>query len=300
MLALVAALISGVANFLTKVAVTAVGDPLTFTFVKNVLVATMLAGLFVVGRKWSGVRTLHRKQLMQLGLIGLVGGSVPFALYFTGLAQTSAINAALLHKTLIVWVFVFALPFLKERMPWNMWAGVAVIFVANFISGWGFTGFKYNAGEMMILMAAMLWGVENVIAKKVLRNVSSLVVAVARMVLGSALLFVVMLFLDRPLVPTTLGGADYGLVVLTSVLLFGYVMMWYRALQLAPATYVAALLLPATLVTNILSAIFVTHTMSGQQAASGILFVVGSGVLICSMRHVWNETKLEALVRKEL
>lgn len=293
-LALGTAFISGVNNFLTKSAVMAVGDPITFTFIKNTIVAVFFIGAVVLWRRWSEIQALNRTQLVRLGLIAVIGGSVPFALYFTGLTQTSAVNASLIHKTLVVWVFLFAWPFLRERMTWGMGAGIAAIFVANMISVGGFTGFRLNSGEFMIVLATVLWAVENVIAKKVLRDVSSLTVGSARMVLGSVFLLIILLMLGRPIVPQAMGLGNWALVGLTSVLLFGYVVTWYRALQLAPATYVAALLLPATLVTNMLSAVFVTHALDGRQAVSGALFLIGAGVLVWSARrmtHTFLENK---------
>ena len=69
-------------------------------------------------------------------------------------------------------------------------------------------------------------------------------------------------------------------VLLTAVFLFGYVLTWYSALKRAPATYVATLLVPATLVTNLLSVIFVTHAVNGFQIASAVLFSLGAWLVI--------------------
>ncbi|MGC9599164.1 MAG: DMT family transporter [Minisyncoccia bacterium] len=278
-LALLTMVVSGTNNFLTKIAVTAVKDPVLYTTLKNSIVAVFLFGLVVLFKKWPEIRGASKKQLLQLTAIGIVGGSVPFALYFSGLAQTTAVNASLIHATLLIWVFLFAIPMFKERMGCVQWLGVGAIFAANLFVG-GFTGFKYNTGELMILIATVLWGAENIIAKSALRGFSSTTVVAARMVLGSFILLLISLPRGGATVVLTLNAAQWGWTLLTSALLLGYVLSWYAALKYAPATYVATLLVPAPLITNALSAVFVTHSLQWTDAASSLLYAVGVVLVI--------------------
>lgn len=277
--ALATAAISGTNNFLAKIAVTAVKDPIVFTTLKNAIVALVLVGIIIGLKRWKEVAGLTKGQIVRLCIIGVVGGAVPFALFFTGLAQTSAISASLIHKTLFVWVAVLALPFLRERFSFNQWVGVAALFVANLGIG-GFSGFSFNAGEFMILCATLLWAVENIVAKIVLKDVSVAVVAAARMTIGSFLLLALIAWQGNISMASGLSATQWGWTLLTSLLLSGYVLCWYSALKRAPATYVAALLVPATLVTNALSAVFITHALSGAQIANMLLFMMGAGLLV--------------------
>jgi drug/metabolite transporter (DMT)-like permease len=281
--ALAAAVISGTNNFLTKIAVTAVKEPILFTTLKNSLVAVLLVGLFLLFKKWPEIRSATKSQFIKLFAIGAIGGSLPFALFFTGLSKTSAINAALIHKTLFIWVLIFAIPILKERMNKLQWLGVGAVFAANLFVG-GFTGFKYNSGELMILGATILWAIENIIAKKALRDLSAITVAAARMTLGSLLLLLFLILRNGAVILPALNPSQWGWTLLTSALLFGYVLGWYSALKYAPATYVATLLVPATLITNILSVIFVTHSFAAKEFVSAFLFVTGIYLIISLMR----------------
>ena len=187
-LALATAIISGFNSFLAKIAVTAVKDPVVFTSLKNGIVGLFLIGAIIAWKKWPEIKNLNRKQWLMLVAIGIVGGFIPFALFFTGLAHASAVNASLIHKTLFLWVFIFAIPFLKEKITWPQWIGVGLIFLANLMVG-GFNGFKFSGAELMILGATIFWAVENIIAKKALASISTLTVVSARMVIGSLLLF---------------------------------------------------------------------------------------------------------------
>lgn len=278
-LALSTAVISGTNNFLTKIAVTSVKDPIVFTTLKNTLVAVLLLGIIFAARKFPEIISLNKRQWLKLIAIGAVGGSLPFILYFTGLTATSALNAGLIHKTLFLWVALLAVPLLKERMTILQWAGIVAIFSANLFIG-GFSGFKFNSGELMILTATLLWAVENIIAKIALRDISSVTVAAARMIFGSLLLIAVALWLGNGSVATNLSFEQWSWTMLTSIFLLGYVLTWYTALKYAPATYVATLLVPATLITNVLSTIFITRTFSFELLISAFLFITGTALVI--------------------
>lgn len=278
-LALIAALISGTNNFLTKVGVTVMSDPIFYTTLKNIVTVLLLLGALVLLRKWSEVKTLSKKEWTQLFVIGAIGGALAFALFFTGLSMTSALSGALVHKTLVFWVLLLAYPILKERLSPLALLGVAAVFGANIILG-GFKGFHFGTGELLILGATLLWATETIVAKKVLTRVSPLLVASARMTIGSILLLLFLGFSGRLVGVAQVSTLGWSITTLSGVLLFGYVLAWYSALSKAPAVYVAALLVPATLVTNILSIALVTHTVTGMQLMSAGLTAIGVGLLV--------------------
>src|SRR3989338_5782831 len=293
LLVLGAALISGTNNFITKIGVTVVSDPVFFTTLKNIVTVVLLMGAVIMLRKWKEAATLTRKEWTQLGLIGVIGGAIPFALFFTGLSMTSALSGALIHKTLVFWVLLFAYPFLKERLSPLALLGVVAVFGANILLS-GFKGFHIGTGELLIFAATILWAVENIIAKKTLARVSALFVASARMTIGSVLLLGFLAVSGRMVSVAGLDAAQWGVTLLTGALLFGYVLSWYTALKYAPATYVAALLVPATLVTNILTMVFITHTITGIQIASAALTAVGVGLLVVYGKKTASSATLHA------
>ncbi len=294
-LALATAGVSGLNNFFTKIAVTVIKDPIVYTTLKNALVALCIVGIIVIMKKWNEIASLTKRQFLKLFAIGIVGGSLPFALYFVGLTQTSAINAGLIHKTLFLWVALLAIPILKERITPLQWIGIGMIFAANLVVG-GFNSFKYNTGELMILAATILWAIEAVIAKIALRDISSIVVAAARMTLGSAILGGIIAWRGGGVSVYNLTSEQWGWTVLTSALLLSYVLTWYTALKYAPATYVATLLVPATLITNVLSALFITHAFPAQQFISAILFIGGVLLVIYFAKKTAQNAVLENTV----
>jgi uncharacterized membrane protein len=138
----------------------------------------------------------------------------------------------------------------------------------------------------MIFGATLLWAVENVIAKKALQNIDADIVSAARMGIGAMVLLGATL-VTSPVSFISIASFDftqYFWLGITSVLLVGYIMTWYRALALAPATTVTAVLVFSTVITNILSAIFVTHTWTEGMGIQVLLISTGTLMAYVSAR----------------
>jgi drug/metabolite transporter (DMT)-like permease len=254
--AILAAFISGVSVFINKFAVSAFDQPLVFTTVKNTCVGFLIFGLLLTSRKWRQINKLKPREVFYLILIGVIGGSIPFYLFFTGLSTIPAINGAIIQKTLVIWVAILAGRFLKEGLSKRQIFIILMLFGANYLTG-GFRGFTFTIGEGLVLLATCLWAAETVLAKKVLPSVDPDILTFARMGFGALIL-----------------------VLFTAGLLLMYVTFWYRALKYAPATTVTAVLVASTLVTNVLTAIFVTHTLDIGVMVQSVLIALG--VLVIS------------------
>jgi len=275
-LSLLTAVISGFSIFVNKFAVDAIKPALYFTSVKNIAVALVIVSIVLITGEWKKIAKLSRKDLGYLTLIGIIGGSFPFYLYFTGLSQTPAVNAAIIHKTLVFWVMLMAVPFLKEKVSKRQILAVLMLFAGNIVVG-GFKGFKFSQGELMLLAATILWAVENIIAKKVLTSVSPNIVTAFRMGLGSLVLMSATIITVPQVLQKSLAlsGQQFFFIGLTVLFLLAYTTTWYHALKHAPAVVVTSVLVSSTLITNILSAIFITHSWNVVLTVQSVLIVTG-------------------------
>ncbi len=286
-LALLTAFISGIAIFINKFAVTAIQPPVMFTAVKNAGVGILILSLLLASRKWKLVKKLTRRELIYLFLIGIIGGSIPFYLYFTGLTQIPAANAAIIHKSLVIWVALMAIPLLKEKMSALQIFGVILLFGANLLVG-GFAGFTFLEGEFLILIATIFWAIENVLAKKILPTVDPDIVTAARMGFGSIILMLAAGITAPAALAKSLSltSTQWFFMIITIATLLGYVMTWYRALKYAPATTVTSVLVASTLVTNVLSAIFITHTWTVLMGIQAVLMIMGIALFLFTTKKV--------------
>lgn len=293
-LALGTAGISGVAVFLNGYGVRAFGDATAYTAGKNTVAALVLVAVvaaLVRARGRTGDRVLTRPQRpgqwAVLGAVGVVGGSVPFVLFFEGLSRATSTEAAFLHKTLVVWVALLAVPLLAERVGvWHLAAiGLLLAGQVALIGGAGaLADVGWGAGEVMILAATLCWAVETVVVKRLLGALSSWTVGLARMGFGSVVLLGWVALRGDLGALVSMNAEQLGWVLLTGAILAGYVGTWFAALARAQAVDVTAVLVVGAVVTAALSAV-VDGVPLGPQLDGLGLVLAGALLMVAVMRR---------------
>jgi drug/metabolite transporter (DMT)-like permease len=257
LLALATACISGVAVFLNSYGVKAFGDATTYTTAKNVTAALVLAALIgAMSASRTGTvltRPSRPGQWAGLAVVGVFGGAIAFVLFFEGLALASAVDAAFLQKTLLVWVALLAVPLLGERLGALQVSAIAFLMLGQ-IGLAGGTTTILGRGQLMVLGATLLWAAEMIIAKKLLADLSSWTVGLTRMGIGSVVLVAWTLIRGDGGALTSLTGNQWMWVLGTGVILAAYVSTWFAALSRAPAVDVTAVLVIGAVITALLAA----------------------------------------------
>ena len=286
-LALVTAGISAFSVYVNAEAVRAFESATVYTTAKNLVAALVLGVVAVLGTRMrstshgDGARVTGARQWLGLLAIGVVGGSVPFVLFFEGLARASSPQAAFLHKTLVVWVALLALVVLRERLGWPHLAAVVALLLGQVgLSRAGL--FPLDTGALMILGATLLWSVEVVLAKRLLASVPSRVLAVARMGLGSVLLLGWVGLQGQLGALGALTAAQVQWLAITGLLLAGYVGFWYAALARAQAVDVTAILVVGAVGTAVLAGVLDGVALA-PQAPWLITILVGAALVGWSM-----------------
>ncbi len=253
-LALAAAMISGGSLFVNAFAVRLLPDPVVFTTLKNAVAAAILVGLALATIRPSDVRAIRAGGWARLAVIGIIGGGVPFILFFAGLAQATAPSAAFIQKTLFVWVAVLAVPFLGERLGLAQLAALGVLLAGQLLVA-APAGVAWGSGETMIAAATLLWAVETILAKRLLATVPVAVLGAGRLAIGLLVLAGYLLTTGHASTLLALDGGQVSVAVGTGVLLAGYVAAWFAALRRAPASLVTAVLVVGAPVTAALQAL---------------------------------------------
>jgi len=259
-LALATAFISGFAVFMNKFAVAFWQNSSVFTTAKNIIVAVLLISLVIMVGKVKELRLLSRDNWLKLILIGLIGGAIPFLLFFKGLSMASSIDAAFIHKTLFIWVTILAIPFLGEKLSKIQILSLVILSLGIYLFA-SPKSFSLGTGELLIFGATILWAIENIIAKKMLKEVSPIVTGCGRMFFGSLFLIAFILSTGNGEALLNLSFGKFGWLMISGVILFGYIITWYSALKFAPASVVASILVLAAPITAILNSIFISHTL---------------------------------------
>jgi drug/metabolite transporter (DMT)-like permease len=278
LLALVTAAISGVSIFVNGLAVKQVPDPALYTTLKNGVAAVLLIAVAAASVRPASVRAIPRRSWGWLLLIGGIGGSIPFVLFFTGLAEASAPSAAFIHKTLFIWVALLAVPFLRERLGLAQLGALAVLLLGQTLILTP-AGVTWGTGETLIALATLLWAVETIIARRVLATVPSAIVAAARLGFGMVILVGYLAATGGLSGIAALQPLQWAWILLTGLFLGGYVTTWFAALQRAPASLVTAILVLGAPVTVGVQALQAGHAPALPVLAGQVMILLGGAAI---------------------
>lgn len=288
-----ATIISGLSIYVNKFGVAQIHDPFVYTTVKNSIVSIGLLAAVGLLARWKELRGQTPMQWLAWLSLGVIGGGIPFLLFFQGLSTASAASASLVQKTLFLWVALLAVPLLKERLGLWQVLGLAVLAGGQVLLQ-PLTGWKgWGSGETLIWLATVLWAVETILAKKVLGWMSARTAALGRMGIGALVMWAFLLFTGRAGGVFVLSGMQWSWVVITAVLLLAYVWTWYGALKLAPATLVTSVLTIGAIITILLSAGFDRHAVTVPQIIA-LALLAGGVVLFVLPARRWRRPVAEA------
>lgn len=248
------AIISGVSIFVNQYGVKVVNSYI-FTGLKNIVVAALLFGLIIIIKKWPELKKLQKKDWLNLVIIGLIGGSVPFLMFFKGLSLSTGPEAAYLHKFMFVFVLLLAPIFLKEKFKWQYTIGFLFLIIGSALLYKINGAINWNYGDTLIIGATFLWAIENIISKKILNKLSGTVVAWGRMFFGSVFIIIFWAYTNQLHSLLTLNHQQINWVLISGILLFGYVFTWYNGLKKIPVSLAMSILALGAPVTSLLEII---------------------------------------------
>ncbi len=260
-------------------------DPMIFTAIRALIIGAIFLLLSLKINKWSFKR-FAKVPWIYLLIIGIIGGGLAFWLFFSGLKLTTAGRAAFIHKTLPLFVTLLAFTFLKEKISSKQWIALLVmLFGLFFISysqinpseWWSNPGL----GDILVLSATFLWGIENVISKKAMINgENNFIVSFSRMFFGAIFLFGLAILLGKINLFLSLTGVQWIKLVASTILLFGYVLTFYWSIKYISVSRAATLLLLAPIITFILGAIILKEPTPILQIIGSALILFGAYFLV--------------------
>lgn len=268
------AVISGFSIFINKYSVSVI-NPYIFTGLKNLTAAVLLTALILALKDWQILKKLTGRQWLLLVIIGLIGGSIPFLLFFKGLFLTTAAKGAFLHKTMFIYVAFLAGLFLKEKINKNFLLGGLILLFAGFLLLKKIPS-QLNQGDFLVFLATLFWAIENTISKHILNStdIQGRTLAWARMFFGSFFIFLFLLGSGQLSLLSKFNFQQISWTIFTSIILFGYVMTWYSGLKYIPVSRATVILLLGSPITTLLSLIF-GGKVSSQEILAGFFIIFG-------------------------
>lgn len=169
--------------------------------------------------------------------MGLLGNLVYQGLFIIGIDFTMAANAAVMLGTIPIWVAIFTHFFIGEKM--NLFKTIAVFFAFTgivFIISGGAEEFSFGSetflGDLIIILAAMIWGGFTVLSKPFLDRYTPIQFSAVMTSIGCIVLFAIGLPNIATISWMDVSYTSYGGVVYSGLLSIGaaYV-IWNYGLQ---------------------------------------------------------------------
>lgn len=280
-LLLLTAVVSGLSNFVNFRAVQGTNADAWIT-VRNLAVAGMLLPFAAFLGRGASPR-LRPVDVSRLLVIGLVGGAVPFLLYFEGFQMAarsgSAASASLGYRSLFLIATVLAVVFLRERIP-RRFALAASLLLVGCVLLVGLTSPLWTDGTGYVLLATAMWAGEYTLSKRVLADLPARTVALGRMGFGAVFLLSYLVLTGQVSSISAFGAADWMNAALSALLLFAFVSTWYAGLKTVDLSVASSLLVLALPITWILNVVSQGVVPAFVQVAGALVVVLGTGVLL--------------------
>jgi drug/metabolite transporter (DMT)-like permease len=144
-------------------------------------------------------KTIHRKYYVLVVITGIIGAAIAPALFFQGLKQTTAGDTSLLANGETVFSILFALLLFGERLKPRVYGAIILILVGVYIvtTNLRFDSsiLNFNSGNILIIGATVLWGLDNNISKIITRHMDVARLVQLKSLIGGGILLVIILLI---------------------------------------------------------------------------------------------------------
>jgi drug/metabolite transporter (DMT)-like permease len=165
----------------------AIIPPFTFAFFRFVLASVVLLLLSRTRSRQPAISPADRRKIWFNGAIIIWGNQ---AMYLWGQSLTSASHGSILFATTPIWVFLFAIYLLKEKLDWRRAVGTAVALVGALsiiLSGAIVIGHEYLIGDFIVLISVWSWAAYMILSKPLVEKYGAIRVTAYSLAAGAVL-----------------------------------------------------------------------------------------------------------------
>jgi drug/metabolite transporter (DMT)-like permease len=169
-------------------------SPVFFTSLVTLAPAVLFTPVALRSKENKHIR---KKGYVILAATAIAGGLVAPFIYFVGLQETSASDAALLSNGEMVFTVLIATLFFGERLSRKGFFALTLLAIGiiTVITGLQFQNLSFTApGHILILTATFLWGVDNNVTSAITERVNvARIIQIKALISGSGLLAIAFL-----------------------------------------------------------------------------------------------------------
>lgn len=194
-------------------------------------------------------------------------------LLMNGVARTTAANVSLLNNFEIVATAAIAFFIFKEKISPAMWTALFLITLSSLILSFeGSDSLHFSAGSIMVICAAICWGLENNCTKMIASKSTYEIVILKGLCSGTGSLIIALVIGEK--IPSF---AVIGITLLLGFVAYGLSIFTYiRAQGVIGAAKTSAFYALAPFIGALLSFIILHESLSHKYMAGLIIMMIGS------------------------
>ena len=255
--------------------------PIDLVLFGQVLTVVILFMVFGMITEWKRFFALSKKEKWAIIIVAFFGGVAGPLLFYSGLMKTSAINAVLLGRVEPLVASLISLYWLREKSSSHQLLGALGIgFGTLIIVTEGFSkGFSTGAGDMLIIFSAICFALGSSVFKKYASHISVELVVLMRNVAGCVMILAVAPFFFEQSDFVAEKAIDQGfwkmLAAFCLVTILASQTLWYRALEIMPATQASTISLSLPFFGVIWVILLLDEKIFDYHIAGGIFIIAG-------------------------
>lgn len=198
-------------------------------------------------------------------------------MFFIGLKQTTAADTALLSNGETVFSILFALLFFKEKLKAGGYVAVSIVLIGVFIVTTNFqldsTIMKFNTGDILVISATALWGLDNNISKIITRRISVSRLVQLKSLIGGGISLLIIFVIG---IPFNIQYSQIIPIVLVGV--FGFAVSLYlylHGIKRIGVVKASSLLSLSAVFGLIFAAVFLREPIGVYQLIAVIIMLIG-------------------------
>jgi drug/metabolite transporter (DMT)-like permease len=218
---------------------------------------------------------LNKRDLSIAIIIGFLGSVVALGIFYYGLDITNAITASFLERSWPLFAVVFAVVFLKEELSRTDIFGIVLVLLGSFIMIYRPDVMLEVIGGLLLLLAAVLWGITTILGKHLLKTVDHYVVTFYRLLIAAIGGILIALFSGQ--VNLDLSLSVWYAIILSGVLpaFLGF-LFYYKGLSMIKASKTATITSFTPLFAIVYAFLLLGEVITLVQIIGGILIIIGA------------------------
>ena len=250
---------------------------------------SVIALLFAFGviPEFKKIYRLPTKSLIILLIMSLLATVVGPLLFLKGLQNTTATNSVLISCLESVFTGIISALWLKEKITRQQFIGTLIMFGGlHLIITKGMSEqIQFNGGDFFIILATISWAMATNIFKKFFHKISPELVVIFRNTVGALVLFFILPYIfnfQHDFSPLTKPEVIIPLILLSVLTIVIAQSLWYKALELIPATRISTISLLSPIFGVTFAVLVLGEKLAAYHFYGGALIIFG---LILTVVH---------------